>query len=116
MALAILVANTALGHPLPPGRESPIDRMINGVVCIDGIFFGLTGVAYFVLRKRLGGEGAAPMRGAGYPVAPILFVMGELAIVAGSFLSRETRVAALLGLGWIGVAVVLYLVRFRNVA
>jgi hypothetical protein len=49
-----------------------------------------------------------------YPIVPLFFVLGEVGVVAGAYLSPETRKAAIVGLGWIVAGVVLYLSRFRT--
>ncbi len=117
MAAVLLLADLAFER-LTGAEETPIDRLLTGVVLIDGVFFGLTGAAFFVLRRRSGRDpganGATPLRVLGYPFVPALFVLGELALVAGSFLAEEVRVGALAGAAWIGVACVLYWVSFRR--
>jgi len=47
------------------------DRILNYVVSIDVIFFGLTACCIFVFRKR---EAAAVTRVPGHPVTTILFI------------------------------------------
>ncbi|HZW09329.1 MAG TPA: amino acid permease [Phycisphaerales bacterium] len=90
-----------------------VDRLLTGVVAVDSVFFGLTGAAIFVLARRLGPDGGT-LRALGYPVVPAIFVVGELGVVAGSFMKESTRSAALLGALWIVLAVVLYGARFRS--
>jgi APA family basic amino acid/polyamine antiporter len=90
-----------------------VDRLLTGVVAVDSVFFGLTGAAIFVLARRLGRE-EGTLRALGYPVIPAIFVLGELGVVAGSFMKESTRHAAMLGALWIIFAVLLYLVRFRS--
>src|SRR6185437_7311513 len=90
-----------------------IDRLINGVGFIDGIFFALTGAALFALRRKRP-DAERPVRVPGYPVVPALFVLGELGVVAGSYLSPDMRKATYIGAAWIAAAAVLYFVRFRE--
>jgi APA family basic amino acid/polyamine antiporter len=92
-----------------------IDRLLNGVVFIDGIFFALTGAALFVLRYKRP-DADRPARVPGYPVVPALFVLGEVGVVAGASLSPDKREATYIGVAWIAVAAVLYFVRFREKA
>lgn len=108
-AAVLLLGLLAIVLLLVAGFDA-VDRLLTGVVAVDGVFFGLTGAAWFMLRRREG----EPMRIIGNRAAPALFVVGELAIVAGSLLEPSRRSAALIGLAWIGAAVALYLARFRT--
>ena len=47
-------------------------------------------------------------------VVPLVFVIGEVGVVAGSYLDPEVRAATLIGLAWIVAGAVLYAVRFRE--
>jgi len=93
--------------------QDGVDRMLTGVVFIDGVFFGLTGAALIVLRtKRPDAE--RPARVPLYPVLPAAFVLGELAIVVGTLLDPGVRDAAFIGAAWIAAGAVLYLIRFHE--
>jgi basic amino acid/polyamine antiporter, APA family len=83
------------------------------VVLIDCVFFALTGAAIFVLRRKRPSEFAVSQM-PGYPVAPLVFILGEVAVIAGAYMDPAVRQAALIGLGWIAVGAVLYAVRFRR--
>lgn len=105
-AAILLIGLMAIGLLWAAG-EKGVDRLTTGVVFIDGVFFALTGAAVF--KKRIGGSaGDGGFRAPGFPVVPALFVLGELGVVVGAYLARDTRQAAVLGLAWIAVAVVLY--------
>jgi APA family basic amino acid/polyamine antiporter len=56
----------------------PYDRILNYVVAIDAVFFGLTGAALLVFRRRqerVREEGAAArLRTPGHPVTTVIFV------------------------------------------
>ena len=55
----------------------PYGRILNYVVAIDAVFFGLTGAALLVLRCREGPTGATPaprVRTPGHPVTTVVFV------------------------------------------
>lgn len=107
-----LIGGMALLLLLAAGLQG-VDRLLNGVVFIDGIFFVLTGAALFVLRRRRP-DADRPMRVPGYPVVPLVFVLGEVGVVAGAYLSPEVRSAALIGAAWIAGGAVLYMARFRE--
>jgi APA family basic amino acid/polyamine antiporter len=85
-----------------------IDRLTTGVVFVDGIFFALTGLALFVLRRRGGAEGFGARFG--YPAVAALFVIGELGILSGAATRSGQGGAVLVGLAWVAGAVLLYLV------
>ncbi|MEZ6235709.1 MAG: amino acid permease [Phycisphaerales bacterium] len=142
-----LIGGTGLVLLLVAGPGG-VDRLLTGVVFIDGVFFALTGVALFVLRRRergrkeehqaasdsqSGGEAPGRPSGAGgvvagakterstrgfrvplFPLVPALFVLGEVGVLIGSYLDPATLRAAIIGLGWIAVAAVMYVVWFRG--
>ena len=90
-----------------------IDQLLTGVVAVDGIFFLLTGIAIFVLRRQpwtARRSFSVPL----YPLTPIVFVLFESAVVAGSFFDPEVRKASLLGLAWVAASIVIYLMFFRG--
>lgn len=119
-----------------------IDRLTTGAVFIDGVFFVLTAVSLFILRRRdaavngiatthvIGTGGAnpgatdpldldaryAPLRRfrLGYPVVPAIFALGEIGIIIGAYTAPGTRGAVLIGLGWIIGAALLYFFLFRR--
>jgi len=92
--------------------QNAVDRLLTCVVFLDGIFFVLTGIALFLLRRRPGGE--PPARYALYPVAPLIFILGEIAIVTGACLDPSVRSGVLIGLAWIALAIGLYVILFRT--
>lgn len=110
-AIALLGA-LALVLLFAAGRDA-IDRLTTGVVLVDALFFALTGLAVFALyRRRLRGNGSWLRMG--WPIAPALFVLGELGLIAGAYRDEDTRGAAYIGVIWVVVAVVLYLQVFRR--
>ncbi|MFG0243410.1 MAG: APC family permease [Phycisphaerales bacterium JB054] len=114
VAAIALLGSFALVLLLVAGRNfNAVDRLLTGVVAVDSVFFGLTGAAVFVLARRAGREDRT-LRALGYPVVPALFAIGELGVVAGSFMNASTRSAAVIGSAWIVLAAVVYLVRFRR--
>jgi APA family basic amino acid/polyamine antiporter len=53
----------------------PYDRILNYVVAIDAVFFGLTGATLLVFRRReLRREPTARLRTPGHPVTTVIFV------------------------------------------
>jgi APA family basic amino acid/polyamine antiporter len=82
--------------------QDGLNRLLNGVVFVDWVFFAMTGAAVILLRHKLP-HAPRSVRVPGYPVTPVLFVLFALSAVAGSFLDEEVRSAAVLGLIWIAL-------------
>jgi basic amino acid/polyamine antiporter, APA family len=61
------------------------------------LFFGATGIALFILRRRLP-EAARPFRVPGYPLLPGAFILANLAIAAAVIASRPMSAVAGLAL------------------
>ncbi len=112
MPAIMLIGGMALVLLLLAGEEG-VGKLITGVVFIDGVFFGLTGCALLVLRRKRP-QADRPLRVPGYPVVPLLFVVGEIGIVVGAFRNPEVRSAAFIGVGWIVAAAVCYFLFFRR--
>ncbi len=108
----ILIGGMALALLLLAGEEG-LGKLITGVVFIDGVFFVLTGCALLVLRRKRP-QADRPFRVPGYPVVPLLFVVGEIGIVVGAFRNPEVRSAAFIGVGWIVAAAICYFLFFRR--
>ncbi len=120
-AAIMLIALIAIGLLAGIRTIDGIDTLCNGVVFIDGIFFGLTAISLLVIRareKRAGQTAAGSPSGIFrvplYPIIPLVFIVGELALIAGTYLSESMRNAAWIGAGWIVMAVVLYMIFFRK--
>ena len=73
-------------------------QVVNYVVAMDSIFFGLTAVSLFVLRRRAVAEGvrAPTYRVPGHPWTTLLFIAAQWLIVVSTFVHDPTR--AFLGL------------------
>ena len=108
-----LVGGIATALVLAAGRTA-IDRLLTGVVMVDAVFFCLTGAAVIVLRRRLP-RAPRSVRVPLYPVVPVLFVAGELAILYGAFQIEATRAAAWIGLCVVALAVAFHRLFFRRV-
>lgn len=103
---AILLLGALGGLLVLVARQASVDRLLNGVVFIDGIFFVLTGAALFRLRGRV--PRAARSRAFGYPLAPALFVLGETGVVLGAARDPGNRVGAAAAVIWLAAAALCY--------
>lgn len=108
----LLLSSMALVLLIAAGFDG-VDKLLTGAVFIDGVFFALTGLALVMLRRKSAGPAGA-FRAPFFPVIPLIFVVGELGVVAGSYIDPKTLSAALVGVAWILAATVLYYARFRN--
>ncbi|MEZ6243356.1 MAG: APC family permease [Phycisphaerales bacterium] len=104
VAAICLLGGMALALLFAAGKDG-IDKLLTGVVFVDGVFFSLTGAALVTLRVRAK-TGVLPL------VAPALFVVGEVGIVCGAMAEESNRWGALIGAGWVVASVVVYLVWF----
>ncbi len=110
-ALAIsFVASISAVLILSAGKGG-IDKLLTGLVLIDAVFFGLTGLALIVLRRRRP-DADRPVHVPLYPVVPILFLLFECVIVYGAF--RMGAAAAWIGVVWIAAASACYALYFRK--
>jgi APA family basic amino acid/polyamine antiporter len=74
---------------------SQYEQILNYVVSVDVIFFGLTAVCVFVFRYRLRSKtGAAPFRVPGHPVTTGFFILA-CAIITFSVIYKEPRHSAI---------------------
>lgn len=113
IAAILLIGGLALVLLFAAGRDG-VDKLLAGVVFIDGVFFALTGLAPLVLRRRP--PHAATDFGYGYPAVPLIFVLGEVGIMFGAYAAPATRQAALIGVCWIVAAAIVFLIGFRRPA
>ncbi len=117
LALLVLFGSGSKG-------SAGVDWLLNGVMFIDGVFFVLTGAAVIVLRERLRGNPApegeptapASYRVPLYPIIPAIFVIGMVGILIGSYVDPTLRRAAIIGVGCIAIAGVMYAIFFRDPA
>ncbi len=87
------------------------EQMLNYVVSIDFIFFGLTGVALFVFRRRF--REARDHRTPGHPFTTLSFVAACWLVVLATFYHSPTNSFAGLGLVAAGIPVYFYWRRRR---
>jgi len=93
--------------------EQGVDQILTGVVLIDSCFFLLTGLALVILRYRRP-DAERPIRVPLYPIVPLLFVLGELAVIVGAFLDPKYRRGAAIGGLWVLAAIACYAIFFRR--
>lgn len=110
MAAIVLLGFMALVLLIAAGQQA-VEKLTIGVVFIDSVFFALTGLALIVLRRRRP-TAQRPVRVPVYPVVPLLFVVGELGILAGALFFSQQRTTVLIGIGWILGATLLYFLIF----
>ncbi|HGY91042.1 MAG TPA: amino acid permease [Planctomycetes bacterium] len=96
------------------GRRG-VEYLTTGVVCVDWIFFTLTAIALFVLRRRRP-DASRPYRAWGYPVLPAVFVLASGVAVAATFLDAATRSASVVAVAVVVTGLFLYALRtgFRS--
>jgi len=73
------------------------DQLFNYVIFASWIFYGLAGFSVIVLR-RTQPEIERPCRTLGYPVLPVLFVLGALALVGNTLYNEQSRTESVIGL------------------
>jgi APA family basic amino acid/polyamine antiporter len=73
-------------------------QVVNYVVAMDCVFFGLTAVCLFVLRRRAtDGDDRAAFRVPGHPWTTLLFIAAEWIVVVSTFTDDPKR--SFIGLG-----------------
>ncbi|MGH7294679.1 MAG: APC family permease, partial [Polyangiaceae bacterium] len=80
------------------------ENLVSYVLFVDWLFFGLTGAAVFVLRRRSGPP--AGYRVPGYPLVPLAFVATSVWFLASTL--RAQPVQALAGAVLLGAGAVVY--------
>jgi APA family basic amino acid/polyamine antiporter len=90
-------------------------QVVNYVVAMDSMFFGLTAVCLLVLRRRAASQGSAPIefRVPGHPWTTLLFIAAEWIVVASTFAHDPKRSFIGLGIALAGLPAY-YLWRARN--
>jgi len=90
-------------------------QVVNYVVAMDSLFFGLTAVCLLVLRKRAAHHGQASVgyRVPGHPWTTLLFIAAEWLVVASTFQHDPKRSFIGLGIAAAGLPAY-YLWRWKN--
>jgi APA family basic amino acid/polyamine antiporter len=83
------------------------EQLFTYVVFVSVLFSLIGGLALFRLR-RIRAEVARPYRAWGYPVVPVLFILGALFMVVNTLVERPVQSLAGLGLLAIGLPVFAY--------
>lgn len=86
--------------------SSTYDRLLGYAVFADWVFFGLSGIALIVFRRKLP-DAARPFPTPGYPWVPLLFTLAAMGIVVNTYFA-DTR-NALIGTAIIAAGVPVYL-------
>src|SRR5437763_16734183 len=71
-------------------------QVVNYVIAMDCIFFGLTAVCLFVLRRR--GSAAAGYQAPGHPRTTLFFIVAQWLIVVSTFTPDPKRAFICLGI------------------
>jgi APA family basic amino acid/polyamine antiporter len=71
------------------------------------VFFGMNGLAVFILRRRFP-RAARPYRAWGYPVVPALFLLVTVYLLINTFVATPGRAIAGIGLIIVGLPVYAY--------
>ena len=105
---------TDLDLNLPKGK-APFDVVTDFAMFGAVAFETLAVASIFVFRWRIPPTPEnRPYRCWGYPVVPAIYILIMAAVFANMFVTEEQRSEAQIGLGFIGIGVVVYLVRFRG--
>jgi APA family basic amino acid/polyamine antiporter len=85
------------------------DAILVYVESVDGLFFGVSALVLFVLRKRAeSGEAEVAFRAPGHPWTTILFVVAYWLVVANSFYRYRQNALIVLGISLAGVPLYFY--------
>lgn len=90
-------------------------QVVNYVVAMDSLFFGLTGACLLVLRRRALREGLAKLdyHVPGHPITTLLFIAAEWLVVVSTFMHDPKGSSIGLGIAVAGLPAY-YLWRMRN--
>lgn len=113
MSLLLLSGAYAYAFAFAQDGFDAIDKLLTGVVIVDGAFFALTGLALFVflIRRKMKDTVARVVASAG---VSLLFVAGEIGLLTGAFLAQDRPILFLFAGGWIVAAAMLYMFFFAR--
>ena len=109
---AIPLGFAELDLNLPPGK-SPFDVVTDFAMFGATTFETLAVASIFVFRRKLP-NAERPYRCFGYPVLPAIYLTMMTAVVANMFVTPEQRSEALIGLGFIALGALVYLLFMRS--
>jgi APA family basic amino acid/polyamine antiporter len=92
------------------------EKLLDYVVSIDAVFFGLTGLAIFVFRRRDGTGGASRVRVPGHPFTTALFVIAFWALAVSTIVREPAHTLRGVAILLVGVPVYVAWRRFRPAA
>jgi basic amino acid/polyamine antiporter, APA family len=98
-----------------PSGKSPFDIMTDFVIFGSVTFETLAVATIFVFRHRIPPTPEnRPYRCWGYPIVPALYIAIMVAVLVNFFVNPESRIEALVGMGFIGGGALVYLLFFRR--
>jgi APA family basic amino acid/polyamine antiporter len=89
-------------------------QILNFVVTVDFIFFGMTAASLFILRRRQIGSGSAIYRVPGHPFTTVLFVLSCAGIVGSAIIASPANSAIALCIMLAALPVYYYWSRLRR--
>ena len=89
-------------------------EILNFEVTVDFIFFGVTAVSLFIVRRRQIGLGNYIYRAPGHPFTTILFVLSCAGIVGSAIVASPANSAIALGIMLAALPVYYFWIRFRR--
>src|SRR4029079_13475785 len=94
VAATTLIAGLSVVLAVSAGVDG-LDALLDAVICVNWFFFGITGVALVVLRRKMP-DLPRPFRVPGYPVTPVFFSAAAFAAAASPFFQQKGRLPAIL--------------------
>ena len=88
------------------------ESLISYVVFTDAIFFALTAIGLFILRRRLP-NASRPYRTIGYPITPVIFIAIEVWFIFNTLFEKPAESLAGIGFLLLGIPVY-YLWKTKN--
>jgi len=89
-------------------------QILNFEVTVDFIFFAMTAISLFILRRRQIGSDTVTFRVPGHPFTTILFVLSCVGIVGSAIVASPPNSAIALGIMLAGLPVYYYWSKFKR--